>query len=56
MEFLVIIKLEIHSICEIEYFVETHLCQLCVILRSRELRLVCPHEGYRSAIPLGTTV
>ena len=25
----------IHSSCEIEDFVETHLCKLCVILRSR---------------------
>ena len=24
------IKIEIHSSCEIEYFVETHLCKLCV--------------------------
>ena len=23
-------KLKIHSSCEIEYFVETHLCKLCV--------------------------
>ena len=30
-----IIKNKIHSSCEIEYFVETHLCKLCVILRSR---------------------
>ena len=28
-----IIKIKIHSSCEIEYFVETHLCKLCVILR-----------------------
>ena len=48
------IKIKIHSICEIEYFVETHLCKLCVILRSRVLRVVCPHEGYRSATPLAT--
>ena len=34
----------------------THLCKLCVILRSRVLRVVCPHEGYRSAAPLATTV
>ena len=39
----VIIKIKIHSSCEIEYFVETHLCKLCVILRSRVLRVVCPH-------------
>ena len=38
-----IIKTKIHSSCEIEYFVETHLCKLCVILRSRVLRVVCPH-------------
>ena len=38
-----IIKIKIHSSCEIEYFVETHLCNLCVILRSRVLRVVCPH-------------
>ena len=37
------IKIEIHSSCEIEDFVETHLCKLCVILRSRVLRVVCPH-------------
>ena len=29
------IKIEIQSSCEIEHFVETHLCKLCVILRSR---------------------
>ena len=34
------IKITIHSSCEIEYFVETHLCKLCVILRSRVLRVV----------------
>ena len=38
-----IIKIKIHSSGEIEYFVETHLCKLCVILRSRVLRVVCPH-------------
>ena len=38
-----IIKIKIHSSCEIEDFVETHLCKLCVILRSRALRVVCPH-------------
>ena len=27
--------------CEIEDFVETHLCKLCGILRSRVLRLLC---------------
>ena len=49
-------KTHTHSGCEIEDFVETHLCELCVILRSRVLRVVCPHEGYRSATPLATTV
>ena len=29
--------MKIHSSCEIEDFVETHLCKLCVILRSRVL-------------------
>ena len=28
----IIIKIKIHSSCEIEDFVETHLCKLCVIL------------------------
>ena len=51
-----IIKMKIHSSCEIEDFVETHLCKLCVILRSRALRVVCPHQGYRSATPLTNTV
>ena len=51
-----IMKIKKHSSCEIEYFVETHLCKLCVILRSRVLRVVCPHKGYRSATPLATTV
>ena len=37
------IEIKIHSSCNIEYFVETHLCKLCVILRSRVLRVVCPH-------------
>ena len=40
---LFIIKIKIHSSCEIEDFVETHLRKLCVILRSRVLRVVCPH-------------
>ena len=37
------IKIEIHSSCEIEYFVDTHLCKLCVILRSHVLLVACPH-------------
>ena len=32
--------MKIQSSCEIEYFVKTHLCKLCVILRSRVLRVV----------------
>ena len=38
------IKIKIHSSCEIEDFVETHLFKLCVILRWRVLRVVCPHQ------------
>ena len=30
----ILIKIRIHSSCEIEYFVETHHCKLCVILHS----------------------
>ena len=36
-------EMKIHSSCEIEDFVETHLCKLCVILRLCVLRVVCPH-------------
>ena len=38
-----IIKIKLHFSCEIEYLVETHLCKLCVILRSRVFRVVFPH-------------
>ena len=38
-----ITKMKIHSSCEIEDFVETHLCKLCVILRSRVLRVGYPY-------------
>ena len=34
---------KIHFSCKIKYFAETHLCKLCVILRSRVLRVVCSH-------------
>ena len=36
-------KKKIHSSCEIEYFVESHVGKMCVILRSRVLWVVCPH-------------
>ena len=36
-------KMKIHSSYEIEDFVETRLCQLCVILRPRALLAVRPH-------------
>ena len=41
----VLIKITLHSTsCEIEDFVGTHLCKLCVILRSRVLLGgVCPY-------------
>ena len=53
-----IVNMEIHSgqLGDIEDFVETHICKLCVILRSRVLLGVCPHWGYRSAAPLGATL
>ena len=38
-----ITKIKMHSSCEIEDFVENHLCKLCVVLRSRVLRVVSPH-------------
>ena len=41
-----IIKMKIHSSCEIEDFVETHICKLCVILRSRVLRVVCLYHFF----------
>ena len=31
LDYTKIIKIKIHSSCEIEYFIETHLCKLCVI-------------------------
>ena len=34
-------RMEIHSSCEIEDFVETHLCKLCVMLRSRVYYELC---------------
>ena len=38
-----IIKTKIHSSCESEDFVETHICRPCVKLRSRVLPGVRPH-------------
>ena len=42
-EIYILLKMKIHSSCEIEDFVKNHLCKLCVIVRSRVLRVVCPH-------------
>ena len=41
--YILIINKKIHSSCKIEDFVETHVCKLCVILRSRVSLGVCPH-------------
>ena len=49
-------KIKMHSSCEIEDIVESHVWKLCVKLRSRVIRVVCLHEAYRSATPLATTV
>ena len=37
-----------HANCEIEDtdFVETHICKVSMVLRSRVLLGVCPHQGY----------
>ena len=49
----IIIRIKIHSSCEIEDFVETHLRKLCVILRSRALRVVvCPFKDIGRRLPL----
>ena len=40
-----IITIKIHSSCEIEDFIETRLCKLCVMLRTRVLRVGCPHDS-----------
>ena len=37
-----IVRIKIHSSCEIEYFVETHLCKLCDTPIAR-ITVVCPH-------------
>ena len=39
-----VIKIKIiHSICEIEDSVETHICKLCMTRSTRVLLGVCPH-------------
>ena len=53
---MIFLKIYLHSSCEIENFVETHIRKLCVILLSRLLLGVCPYNGYRLATPLGTAV
>ena len=48
-----IIKIKIRSSCEIEDFVETHICKLCVILRSRVILGVCVlSKDIRRRLPL----
>ena len=47
-----IIKIKAHSSCEIEYFVETHLCKLCVLLQVYQyvvLRIIpgVQHQYYK---------
>ena len=37
------VKMNIHTTSEVGDFVQTHFCKLCGILRSRVLRVVCPH-------------
>ena len=44
-----IISIKTHSSCEIEKFVETHLCTLCVILRSPVMYII-NHSHYSSII------
>ena len=44
--------MKINSSCDIEDFVETHLCKLCVIVRSRVLRDVCLHKDVGRRLPL----
>ena len=46
------IKIKMHSSCEIEDFVEAHLRKLRVILPSRVLLGVCPHEDAGRRLPL----
>ena len=48
--------MKIHSSCEIEDFVETHICKLCVILRSRVLRVDSPYTYSNVAIRVSRVV
>ena len=45
-------KIQIRSSCEIDDFVATHFSKLCVILRSRVLRVVCPRRDIGRRLPL----
>ena len=50
-----VMKTNIQSSCEIEDFVETHLCKLCVIIRSHVLLDVCAlvkNTGWRLPLEL----
>ena len=51
-----IIKIKVHSSCEIEDFFETHLCKLCVILRSRVLHILDDITTYVIATKHGRRV
>ena len=46
-----IIKIKIHSSCEIEYFVETHLCKLCVNISLCGEKYVAKNRRQYTSVP-----